>query len=44
MKNKILLAVVFIQTAILLIVSLSIKKVTEPIVVEEGREPIIIRL
>lgn len=44
MKNKILLAVVFILTAILLIVSLSIKKVTEPIVVEEGREPIIIRL
>ena len=44
MKNKILLAVVFILTAILLIVSLSIKKVTEPIVVEEGKEPIIIRL
>ena len=44
MKNKILLAVVFILTAILLIVSLSIKKVTEPIVVEEGKEPIVIRL
>ena len=44
MKNKILLTVVFILTAILLIVSLSIKKVTEPIVVEEGKEPIIIRL
>ena len=44
MKNKILLAVVFILTAILLIVSLSIKKVTEPIAVEEGKEPIVIRL
>lgn len=44
MKNKILLAVVFILTAILLVVSLSIKKVTEPIVVEEGKKPIVIRL
>ena len=44
MKNKILLAVVFILTAILLIVSLSIKKVTEPIIIEEGKEPIVIRL
>ena len=44
MKNKILLAVVIMLTAILIIVNLSIKKVTEPIVVEEGKEPIIIRL
>ena len=44
MKNKILLTVVFILTAILIIVNLSIKKVTEPIVMEEGKEPIIIRL
>ena len=44
MKNKILLAVVIMLTAILIIVNLSIKKVTEPIVMEEGKEPIIIRL
>ena len=44
MKNKILLAVVIMLTAILIIVSLSIKKVTEPIVMEEGKEPIVIRL
>ena len=44
MKNKILLAVVIMLTAILIIVNLSIKKVTEPIVMEEGKEPIVIRL
>ncbi len=44
MRNKILLAVVLMLTAILIIVSLSIKKVTEPIVMEEGKEPIVIRL
>ena len=44
MKNKILLTVVFILTAILIIVNLSIKKVTEPIIMEEGKEPIVIRL
>ena len=44
MRNKILLAVVLMMTAILIIVNLSIKKVTEPIVMEEGKEPIVIRL
>ncbi len=44
MKNKILLAVVCILTAILIIVNSSIKKVTEPIPPIEGKEPIIIRL
>ena len=44
MRNKILLAVVLMLRAILIIVSLSIKKVTEPIVMEEGKEPIVIRL
>ena len=44
MRNKILLAVVLMLTAILIIVSLSIKKVTVPVVMEEGKEPIVIRL
>ena len=44
MRNKILLAVVLMMTAILIIVNLSIKKVTEPIIMEEGKEPIVIRL
>lgn len=44
MKNKILLAVVCILTAILFIVIFSVKEVTSPIPVLEGETPIIIRL
>lgn len=44
MKNKILLAVVCILTAILFIVIFSVKEVTSSIPVLEGETPIIIRL
>ena len=44
MKNKILLAVVGILTVILLIVTFSVKEMIKPIPIEEGKEPIVIRL
>ena len=44
MKNKILLAVVGILTVILLIVTFSVKEMLKPIPIEEGKEPIVIRL
>ena len=44
MKNKILLAVVLLLTAILCLVSVSVKQITAPIKMEEGNAPINIRL
>ena len=44
MKNKILLAVVLLLTAILCLVSVSVKQITAPIKMEEGNVPINIRL
>ncbi len=44
MKNKILLAVVIILTAILVIISIKVKKIIEPIPVLEGETPITINL